>query len=161
MKSIYLSYRIIIACLCILPVALLYGQDDEMDRPALKRLEQLKKVKLIEALDLNEDQAIKFFTREKDYRLAERKLIKERIHTADDLEILVKTDTREAEIIKKVGEISEIEKKIITTRWDFLNSVRDVLTPKQIGQLVLFERKFQQEVRRILRDMPPGPRMKQ
>ncbi len=134
-----------------IPIA--YAQEFEDRKPALERLEQLNKIKLIAALDLKEEQAVKFFAREKDYRQTERKLIKERIQAAEELELMVKMESKEVDITKKVNDISEVEKKILSTRWDFLNGVKDILNTKQIGQLVLFEQKFQQELRRLLQDV--------
>ena len=146
----------IIACVAWLSPIFVVAQDfppPDDRKPALERLEHLKKVKLIEALDLKEDQAIKFFTREKEFRQAERKLILDRVRLAEDLELLVKTDAKELDILKKIGEMNDAEKKILHTRWDFIENVKEILTPKQLGQLVIFEQKFQQEIRRILGDI--------
>lgn len=146
----------IFACVVCLSPTISSAQDfppPDDRKPALERLEHLKKVKLIEALDLKEDQAIKFFTREKEYRQAERKLILDRVRLAEDLELLVKTDAKDLDIVKKIGDMHDAEKKILNTRWDFIENVKEILTPKQLGQLVIFEHKFQQEIRRILGDI--------
>ena len=150
MKKLHISS--IFATLFLVAATFTAAQDDREGRPPLERLDHLRKVKLMEALDLKEDQAVKFFAREKEYRTSERKLIHDRVQCADDLELLVKGEAKEADIQKKISEISDLESKILATRWEFLNDARNILTVKQTAQLVLFEQKFQQELRRLIQD---------
>ena len=152
MKSNKTFIFIYILLFGLLSSPLLLAQPDASPPPALEKLEQLRKMKLIEVLNLKEEEAIRFFARYKEFRGAEQKLMKERGQLIDDLEQLVKSDAKETDINKKMDEMAEVDKKILNQRWDTARNLRDILSAKQIGTLVIFEQKFMQEVRRALRD---------
>lgn len=134
-------------------------QEDEQKRPAFEKLDQIRRIKLIEFLDLKEEQSIRYFTREKDFRAAERELFTRRKALIDQLDGMVKDIAGEPDIQKKMGEIAEVDQKILASRWEFTKKCADILTPRQVGKLVVFEQRFQEEVRKAMREFPRKRRM--
>ncbi|MBP1655336.1 MAG: hypothetical protein H6Q28_1892, partial [Bacteroidetes bacterium] len=57
---------------------------------ASERIEQWKKIRLIEMLDMKEDVSVRFFARMNDHEKAKRDLFKERDATLDRLERLIR-----------------------------------------------------------------------
>ena len=55
------------------------------DAAAKRRIEEFRKIKLIEALDLEEEQAIRLFVREKDFRAIEEQLTSKRDEQVQNL----------------------------------------------------------------------------
>ncbi len=137
----------------IIPFISAFAQPDESRGHGLEKLDQYKKLKLIEVLDLKEEQSVRFFVREKDYRAAERKLIRERVQLGTELSELIKSDAKDQDIEKKINEVMDVEQKIVNTRADFFHNLKDLLTTKQLGKLVIFEQKFLQELRRAMQDV--------
>ena len=129
------------------------------------KIEQLEKVKLIEVLNLDEETTLRFFARQNKNRdenleLMDQKdklvdLLKEHFTSGADLP---KGETFES-LNNKIG---EIEKKIISKRISFLNSLKDILTEEQISKLIVFESTFRREIRDMILDKrgdgPPLPR---
>jgi Spy/CpxP family protein refolding chaperone len=142
-----------------LPAAPLLAQPEDSPRPALEKLDQVRRIKLIEFLDLKEEQAIRYFTREKDFRAAEKDLFAKRRGLIEQMNGLAKAEAGEADIQKKMAEIYDVDQKILSARWDFTRKCGDILTPQQVGKLVVFEQHFQEEVRKALREFPRQRRM--
>ena len=110
------------------------------------RIEQLEKIKIIEELNLDEETTLKFFSRRNEHRESQRALIDKRdllyktlsesFDSEDDINYKAKTE-----------EIFEIERSMFSQREEFYNSLGDILSEKQMVQLVLFEFNFRKEVR--------------
>lgn len=60
---------------------------------AFKKIEELEKIKLIEALGLNEQTTLKFFARRSENRSKQGKLMQEASKLLDQMDIIVKKDT--------------------------------------------------------------------
>jgi len=117
-----------------------------------ERIEQLKKLKLIEALNLDEEQAVRFFAKYHKYEQLLLELNKKRNDIIDDIQASLRGGST-AEPDKLIAEVIDTERQIYETKKNFLEEVRDVLSPKQIGQLIVFERRFRQELQRIVEDV--------
>ncbi len=134
--------------------------DPPDDGPASEKLEQLRRIKLIEALDLTEDQATRLFTREKDNKKAVKALNEKRAEAVQSLHKLVKDNASEDELLNGIQTVQSITEQIQKTRHDFPYTLKDILSVQQIAKMVVFEYRFAEEVRRILesfRDRGPGP----
>lgn len=134
------------------------AQDEGEKRPSLTRLEELKRLRLIDYLELNEEESVRFFAREKEYRQEERNLVKQRRRLLGRLRELTSEEGKEAELQTTINEMKAIEEKMLSTRWDFIGNVADILTPIQRGKILLFEHRFQEEVRKALRGGPSNRR---
>jgi Spy/CpxP family protein refolding chaperone len=146
-----ISYTLIfvVAVLCV-PV---YAQPFRMgeEGPA-ERIEQLRKVRLIEMLELKEDQSVRFFARLNEYEKVKRDMLKEKSKVLDQLERLVRNDADSVEFEKLFPEVIAIDIKIGEEKLKFFNGLSDILSAQQRGKLLLFERYFERELRDAIRD---------
>ena len=110
------------------------------------KIEQLENIKLIEELNLDEETAIKFFARRHTHRKEMRLLIQKKDSLYKKIKKGIEFDDK-VSFNKMTKEIFNIEKKMLEDREVFLNSLNDILTEKQMVQLVLFEYFFRKEIR--------------
>ena len=115
-----------------------------------ERLEQLRRIKLIEALELNEEQAVRLSVREKDFREKQKELMDRRQKMADDLRELIEDEADDTAIRMQLAKMSETGVQMVNDKHAFLLSLTDFLSMQQIAKIVLFEQKFSHEVRRLL-----------
>ncbi len=118
----------------------------------IERLEQLRKVRMIEMLDLKEDQSVRFFARLNDHDNARRALRKERSDVLDKIERLVRNHGDEQEYDPLFKDVLDLDRKLGDENRSFFESLKDVLTTEQRGKLLLFERKFESELREAMRE---------
>jgi len=123
---------------------------------AKQRVAQLKKLKLIETLDMNEQTAEKFFVR---YN-AEQKKVDDAIKALNDamreLEKLLSQDPKKVmpEQFKPLSDVVlEKQAQMQTAVSERLRSIRSVLDERQYAKFLLFEQKFQEQVRKTLLDV--------
>ena len=118
------------------------------------KLERLEKIKLIEALDLNEEIAIRFFARRNDSRKEIENLEKKSDDLILELENSFKSDEKNQEEKQKqmISELLKTRESIEVRRNQFINSLSDILTTEQISKLIVFEKKFRDEIRNVLLD---------
>ncbi len=123
-----------------------------MRGPGAQRVEQLKKLRMQEALKLDEETSIRFFARYNEHQDALRAIGKRRADAIDALQALVKKNAPDAEIDAQLKSIVAVETEVAATRSSFLDKLRDILKPSQIAQYVVFERNFNQDLREIMRE---------
>lgn len=124
-------------------------------QPALekgKRLQQFKKMKLMEVLDLNEEQSVKFFARYND----EQKKVMEAHHVLEEamekLHSAVKSN--ETDKIKALtDEVLKLHSENQQATSNMIRSLRPLLDDIRFAKLVLFESKFQKELQKTLWNM--------
>lgn len=147
-------YKLIITLLAIILLTSI-SFPQKMEERGMKhrgKLEQLEKIKLIEALDLDEETSIRFFSR----RNESRKEIQElEIRTDDIISELEKSfnngDKSKDDLQKRLtSDLLKTRESIETKRNQFINSLNDILTTEQIAKLIVFEKKFRDEIRNVL-----------
>ena len=121
--------------------------------PGAERLEQFKKVRLLETLKLEEETSIRFLSRYNKHQEAIREVNQRRNALIDQLQAITKTGAGDAEVEKIVRELIATETKVTEARNKFLADLKDVLSMKQIAQVIVFERNFYRDVRDIMREM--------
>ena len=114
-----------------------------------KNMRLMMKWKLTEYLDLNEKQAEKFFPRMNSHE-KEMKIINNEIkNLKDELDEYILSDSSTKRKNNSILEqIRKLEQNKVDLKFDYLNSVDDVLNPSQVSKLLIFENKF----RRSLKD---------
>ncbi len=119
-----------------------------------EKLEQLEKIKLIEALDLDEETSIRFFARRNESINEVQELEKKADELIFELEKSFNSeDNNQSEKQKKlISEMLKIRESIEMKRSQFINSIDDILTIEQIAKLIVFEKKFRDEIRNVLFD---------
>lgn len=127
-----------------------------------ERIESMRIWKLTEALNLDPDRAAVFFPR---YRA--------HLAVVDSLESIVEDASRtiqqgldDKEKVDYDAQVDRIHKAILAqvdARYRFMQSNKDLLSPKERAAYVLFERRFNQRLRDVMRDIhmqhgaPPMP----
>lgn len=148
----------------ILPtLLLLFANAVAQDEPGpgdkgRERLEQLRRVKLIEALDLSEEQALRLTVREKEFRVSERSLMDRRKTAIQELEKLIADKADDAALKDQLSRIEEINTREVRDKHAFLLSLTDLLSMQQVAGIVVFEQHFFKEVRRLLQKAHRPPR---
>ena len=129
------------------------------DRRPFERIEHFKKVRLIEMLDMKEEQSVRFFARLNEHDNAKRDLMKEKMDVLDKIERLVRNHADEKEFEKLFPDVTAMNEKIVEEDQRFFSSLPDVLSAEQRGKYLLFERQFERELREAMRDIQ-GRRMR-
>jgi len=142
-------YNLILAAVLItfsLNIAL-YSQD-KADK-FRDKIEIIKIEKLIEKLELDDNTAEIFTTKYKDFskhikdlnkkRFAAYKLMVENLESGSGLDTLVE-------------QVLGYESRINDEREKFAEDLKTILNPKQIAIMIVFERKFNNEIRKLLKE---------
>jgi len=110
------------------------------------KIEQLEKIKIIELLDLDEQTTLTFFSRRDEHHDQQRSLMDKRDLLYDEL---YKTFNSKDEVDyhSKISEIFAVETEMLKHRENFFSSLSDILTEKQIAELIVFEVNFRTEMR--------------
>jgi hypothetical protein len=132
----------------------LIAQDQlPMRGPGAERIEQFKKVRLLEVMNLDEETSIRFFGRYKKHIETLRTIQTDHNALIDQLQRLSKSNANNTEIERVIKDIGMSEEKIAETRSKFLEELKEVISIKQIAQYVVFERNFNKNLREIMRDI--------
>ena len=148
----YLRFSFVLALLVASPVLFAQPGKGPEGRP-FERIEQWKKVRLIEMLDLKEEQSVRFFARLNEHDMNKRELLKEKGEALDKIERLVRNHADEKEFGKVFPEVTAIDAKIAEEGQRFFAGLTDILSAEQRGKLVLFERHFERELREAMREV--------
>ena len=158
--------------LCIVPGILVCGslmQAQPMrmgrDEPpqAMERVERWRKMRLIEVLELKEEQSVRFLPRINEHERRMTDLRKEKDNVLDKIERLVRNRAEEKEIEGVFPEFFAVSGRMDAERQNFFNSVNDILTVEQRAKFLLFERHFERELREAMKEVsrrrhpPEGP----
>ncbi len=122
------------------------------DKHSFERIQQLMKMRMLETLDLKEEQSVRFIARFNEYEKRRHELMKLKGEGLDRLEKLVKEAGDEREMDKTFPEALAIDSRMIEERAKFFSSLSDILTVTQKAKLLLFERKFERELRDAVRE---------
>jgi hypothetical protein len=129
-------------------------QDEELRA----KFEELEKIKLIETLQMDEETTLRFFARKSEHK-TQQDQIQDKIRTdTDNLEDLLKSGraVTAEELKSKINEINNLQLEFEKNRVAFINSLSDILSYDQIAELIIFEKRFRNEVRKmIMRDRKP------
>ena len=146
---------------------------DRPDRPEmrerLERVERMKQMRLIEELQLGEEEAVRFMAKRKEHEDRIRGLADERNSIMDGLETSLgpgpegrsagkgdgKSDVKPgakpepdiAAVEKDIARVLEQDRKIFEERRRYQDEMRKMLNPERFARMLLFERDFQMQVR--------------
>lgn len=150
MNRLRTQLAVVLAAVLIVPAM---SQDQRpMRGPGGERVEQLKKLRMQEALALDEETSIRFFARYNEHQDELRSVGKKRADLIDDLQSLVKKNAPESEVDAKLKEVVKAEREAIEVRQRFVEKLGDILTKHQIARYVVFERSFNQDLRELMRE---------
>ena len=121
---------------------------------ALERVEQFKKIRLMEVLNLDEQNSIKFFARYNKYQEQLRDLRKKQVVALGEVQALRKSKAADAEYDKTIDELVSLEHQINEAKSKYVDELKQVLTGKQLAEYLVFEMRFQQNLRELAREFP-------
>lgn len=142
-----------ITFLSLLLFANLFAQKDKwQDDNMREKFAELEKIKLIETLQMDEETTLRFFSRQSEHKNEQREMMDEIKQDIDDLDAMLKSGrpVTTEELKKKISDINDLELKLDQNRVAFINSLSDILSYEQIAQLIIFERTFRNEVRKMI-----------
>jgi hypothetical protein len=148
MKVIFLTISFII----IASMQSFSQMGDGPPRHMREKLDQLEKIKLIEALEMDEETTLRFFSRRNEHRMKMDELSKRADEIIKQMEVILKSEKIyiEEELKSMIVEANSIHKQIVQSKSDFISSLDDILTTEQIAKLIIFERRFKDELRRAM-----------
>lgn len=148
MKNINFSLLILL----LLTTTLFAQKGKWQDEEAREKFEQLEKIKLIETLEMDEETTLRFFSRRTEHKKQQDEIqekIRQNIDNLDVIFISGRVATTE-EIKSSINEINTLQLQFDKNRVDFINSLTDILSYEQIAKLIIFEKRFRNEVRKLL-----------
>jgi hypothetical protein len=150
MKKIF-----IISVLIIFSVSVNYAQDrrngDRKMNP-IEKIEEWEKIKLIDVLNLDEKNSVRFFSRRKDHMNKIKAILDQRDQLADKMEAEFKDGSKVSSSVynEQIKSFMASEVKLQKERENYFRSLSDILTPEQIAKLTVFEVRFRKEIRQRL-----------
>ncbi|MCW9095529.1 MAG: hypothetical protein OQJ74_06785, partial [Ignavibacteriaceae bacterium] len=124
------------------------------------KFEQLEKIKLIETLQMNEETTLRFFARKSEHQKQQDEIQQKIDEKIDDLDLIFKSGRVATvdELKSNINEINVLHSELDKNRIDFINSLSDILSYDQIAKLIIFERNFRDQIRKlIMKDRRPPP----
>ncbi|HED07377.1 MAG TPA: hypothetical protein ENI57_04610 [Ignavibacteria bacterium] len=140
---------ILFLILLILPAT--YSQDMmKMHKGRINKLEQLERLKLIDVLNLNEETTLRYFARQKKFRNQMEEYKKEGKKLLKKMRYLIKNGDKKNELKSATDNYLVLGENIANKKTEFIKSLSDILTEKQIAKLLVFEMKFKEDIRGLL-----------
>jgi hypothetical protein len=136
----------------ILSTTLFAQRGKWQDEEAREKFEQLEKIKLIETLEMDEETTLRFFARRSEHRKHQDEIQENIRQKIDKLDLIFKSGRVATvdEIKSDINEINNLQLQFDKGRVEFVNSLSDILSHEQIAKLLIFEKKFRNEVRKLL-----------
>ena len=112
-----------------------------------KNLENLRLLKLLEVLDLDDDQNDLFISSFSKFR-KNSKVVREEVESEVTIlaEYLKQENKSDDVILKKVDMIISKKEEFEKERKRFFERVKDILTPEQLGKMMVFQERFEREL---------------
>ena len=135
---------------------LVFPQQDLQSAPqgrGLERVEQFKKIRLMEVLNLDEQTSIKFFARYNKYEDQLRDLRQKQVHEFAQIQSLRKSKAADTEYDKVVNDLLTVEGQFEDVKTKYIGELKEVLTSKQLAEYLAFEYRFQQNLRDLAREV--------
>jgi hypothetical protein len=131
------------------------AQDQRPPEPPMAphKVEQYKKMRLIEEMHLDEETSIRFFTRYNKQMNEIKEIQRRRNAIIKQLKELTQANAQSNEIESAVRSYVKLDAQIADVRAKFIEGLKDIFSPKQIAEYLVFEQKFNQNLREVIRDM--------
>ncbi|MCK4545322.1 hypothetical protein KAU43_07265 [candidate division WOR-3 bacterium] len=123
----------------------------ENNSKGLKKLETLKIWKLVEYMELTDEQADKFLPRYRNFGKDLKTLNKKKLSIIRSLVKDIK-DNNIGNVKSQINQVTEYEKETINRKDIFLKDISNILSDEQMAKFVVYEYKFREEVKRILEE---------
>ena len=145
--------NLIIPLFLILCTSLSYAQPPMGGGRGFERIERFKKMRMVEMLELKEEQSVRFFARHNEMENNRRALEKQRDEVLDKIERLLRNKADAKEYEKLFADVDSLNRQLTEEKRTFFNGLGDLLTVEQQAKLMLFERRFEKELREAVREV--------
>ena len=135
------------------------GRPPKDKKQRMEKIQQIKKIKLLEILELDEENSNKVLAK---YDFWEKKLFEKRklIETETEaLKELIGNKSSKSDISKKTQLIMQYETEFCTLINEKHNAMKSLLNEVDFAKYIVFENKFQEELKKVLMDRPRKPDM--
>ncbi len=141
--------RIVVLFLVFLiPLSFVFAQGMGMGNPEVRRqLEQIKIWQMTKEMDLPTEKAEKFFPLYNKYNDELKKITTERRQLVSGLGTALKDSVSDADMRNQIQQVIELDNQLVGAHRQFLQSLGQILTPTEIARYLVFEQKFQREIR--------------
>ncbi len=135
------------------------GRPQDTDPRMRRRLNTVKMMKLVEYLDLSEEQAEKFFPRSREHQKEADEINRQRRELYERLQEKIDEENVSArDLDRYLAEMARLDKAHIDMRARHIQSLKDILTDEQRARFAVFNEHFRRQIRYHLQDemRPPG-----
>ena len=119
----------------------------------MERLETVKVWKLLETLDLSQEEADRFLPVYRDLQDKKQEMFIRRQELLRALNDAVSNTGNDADIKRVLEEMRVLALDAEQAREDFFSRAGQMLTVRQLGQLVLFEERFERQMRQMMQEL--------
>jgi Spy/CpxP family protein refolding chaperone len=148
----------ILSLLAVMPVALMVlsaaplMSADDLPSPEKmqQRIEDLRKVKLLDILDLKGDQVEKFFAVYNKHQKQHEKLRQDIDAKSKELQVMIEKGAQDAELSIRVEELRKLVRDMGKAMDQRFDEIKSVLSTKQYAKYVVFEARFRDELQRMI-----------
>ncbi len=144
----------LLLALLLLTAGGLTAQQQRMRNPRqnkIDRVERLKQMKLMEDLQLGEEESVRFMAKRKVHEEQMRDMEEERSRILDELAISLEDKAGDDKISGTCDRVLETDRKMFEERKRYQDEMRKLLSPVKYAKLLIFERNFQSQVRDAMR----------
>jgi len=122
-----------------------------MDGPKAKeKIAELKKIKLLEILSLDEETSVKFLSK---YTVIEKKIGEKKMmldKAVEELHEALKKSASKDEIAEKTQKMIQLQQEFQKEAMDSRLSMKSVLNDVEFAKFIVFEHKFRQEFAKLM-----------
>ena len=120
----------------------------------LERVRMLRTWKLIDALDLTEEQSTSFFPLLKAFDKRQDALKEQKKRLVRELDRIAESETSTEEALHKaIKDYRKVEAELFANHKQFYDDAGHILTLKQQAKLLVFEEHFKERLRGIIQDI--------
>lgn len=151
-----LLHRMALLVIALVTFQMLASAQDEqlpLQGKAVERVEQYKKIRMMEVLGLDEQTSIKFFARYNKNQEFMRDLRQKQIQTVQRIQALRKAKASDAEYGRVIEDLRALEDQVNEAKSKYIDRLKEVLSNKQLAEYLVFELRFQQNLRDLVRDV--------
>ena len=151
-------YAVSIMIFCLAAVSLaMPAQSHDRDSGAVRqrseRLDKFRKMRLVEELKLNEEDAVRFFAKQSAHEDKVHAIMKSRNDALDGIDNALRGKNEKGDLQKLTGEVLAKDQEMFQERQRWQEELRKFLTPEQFGKYLVFERNFGRQVRDAMEEM--------
>lgn len=124
-----------------------------------RQLEQIKIWQMTKEMNLPTDKAEKFFPLYNQYTKEMRTITTERGRAINALDSAMRNHSGDAEINAQIKRVLNYDDQLASTHAKFITSLGGILSPMEVARYMVFEQRFDREIRERIRGMMMRHRM--